>query len=316
VNSLAIIREKAASRRVRLHIEASADLGSIHADPRKVKQIVYNLLSNAVKFAVEGGEVTLHARRAPRAQVGRLTGVWPGRSSPPAECELDEFLELTVTDTGIGIAQAGLVNLFKPFSQIDSGLARKYEGSGLGLAMVKVLAELHGGTVAAESELGTGSRFTVWLPWRGQGDDVSRVAPPPLPTPPVTSSPQRTALVVEDEPAAAELIRLQLEVQGFTVVHAASAEAALVLAVQHPLSLITLDILLPDMDGWDFLARLKELPALRRIPVVIISMTAERTHGFALGAAAIMQKPISRDELHAALGELGLLPRASGNAVA
>ncbi len=315
VSSLSIVREKAALRRVRVKVDVSPDLGSIHADTRKVKQIVYNLLSNAVKFAIEGGEVTVRARHARRADVGRRVRVWPGRSAPLGASEFEDFLELSVTDTGIGISPAGLEELFKPFSQIDSSLARKYEGSGLGLAMVKVLAELHGGTVAAESVLGTGSRFTVWLPYRGDGEDGHVRPPSQAPggaTFPTALAGERIALVVEDDPAAADIVRLQLEAQGFTVALATTAEAGLAIAAERPLSLITLDILLPDMDGWEFLARVKQVPALQRIPVVIISMAADRTHAFALGAAAVMQKPISREELHTALVELGLLPHVDG----
>ena len=130
-------------------------------------------------------------------------------------------------------------------------------------------------------------------------------APEPLPG-------ARTALVVEDDFKSADLIRVQLEAEGFTVLHAASAEAALVLAVQQPLSLITLDIMLPNMDGWEFLSRIKQVPALRRIPVVIISIVADRNKGFALGAAAVMQKPISRQELYESLVDLGLFPARDG----
>ena len=118
--------------------------------------------------------------------------------------------------------------------------------------------------------------------------------------------------MVEDDYQSAELIRLQLEAEGFRVIHAASAEAALAIAVQQPLSLITLDIMLPNMDGWEFLGRIKQVPALNRIPIVIISIVADRNRGFALGAAAIMQKPMSRQELSEALVELGLLPVAMG----
>jgi CheY-like chemotaxis protein len=122
----------------------------------------------------------------------------------------------------------------------------------------------------------------------------------------------RTALVVEDDYKSAELIRVQLEAEGFNVLHAASAEIALQLAVQQPLSLITLDIMLPNMDGWELLTRLKQVPELRRIPVVIISIVADPSRGFSLGAAAVMQKPISRQELYDSLSELGLLPLVDG----
>jgi PAS domain S-box-containing protein len=313
LNSLSIIKEKAATRSIRLTLGAAEDLASLHADARKVKQIVYNLLSNAVKFTTEGGQVTLHARRVPRADVGRLSGSSTSRSFALVENEFAEFLEISVTDNGIGVAPENLGQLFKPFSQIDGGLARKFQGTGLGLAMVKLLAELHGGTVAMESTVGTGSRFTVWLPFRTTAEDVVR---PPITAPRLhrtdASDGTLTALVVEDDSRSAELLRVQLEAQGFKVLHAASAEAALDLASTQALSLITLDIMLPDMDGWEFLTRLKEAPALASIPVVIISIVADRNEGFARGAAAVMQKPISRQDLYGSLIELGLFPLARG----
>ena len=311
-NSLSIIREKAAARHIRLGIDAAEELGSFQADTRKVKQIAYNLLSNAVKFTVEGGQVTLRVGRVPRAEVGRLSGDWVGRTFPLADNEFAEFLKISVTDSGIGISPEGLEHLFKPFSQIDSGLARKYEGTGLGLAMVKLLAELHGGSVAVESAEGQGSCFTVWLPLRAPEEGVrTSIRVPAAPFIEARSG-TRTALVVEDDFKSADLIRVQLTAQGFKVLHAASAEAAMVLAVQQPLSLITVDIMLPNMDGWELLSRLKQVPSLGRIPVVIISIVGDRSKGFAFGAAAVMQKPISRQDLYDGLAELGLVPLSPG----
>ncbi len=308
VSSLSIIREKAATRRIGLVMEVADELGLIQADTRKVKQIVYNLLSNAVKFTHDGGQVTLRAGAVPRADVGQPSGSWTGRSFPLADNEFAEFLKISVTDSGIGISPEGLEHLFTPFSQIDSGLARKFEGTGLGLAMVKLLAELHGGAVAVESAVGEGSCFTVWLPLRAaDAGPLASAKAPALRHIAVAAGP-RNALVVEDDFKSADLIRLHLEAEDFTVLHATSAETALVLAAQQPLSLITLDIMLPNLDGWEFLTRLKQVPALMRIPVVIISIVADRNRGFALGAAAVMQKPMSRQELSEALVELGLLP--------
>jgi len=165
VNSLTIVREKAAARRIHLVLDAEERLGSISVDARKVKQIVYNLLSNAVKFTGDGGTVTLRTARVARDEVGARSA-WPRRRFPLVDNGFEEFLEIGVTDTGIGIAADGLEHLFKPFSQIDSGLGRKFEGTGLGLAMVKLLADLHGGSVAVESKVGEGSQFIVWLPLR------------------------------------------------------------------------------------------------------------------------------------------------------
>ena len=226
-NSLSIVREKAAARHIRLDMDAAEELGSIQADARKVKQIVYNLLSNAVKFTNEGGQVTLRAGRVPRAEVGQLSGSWTGRSFPLADNEFAEFLKISVTDSGIGISPEGLEQLFKPFSQIDSGLARKFEGTGLGLAMVKLLAELHGGAVAVESAVGEGSCFTVWLPLRAPEEGALTSAKAPAAPRIEALAGARTALVVEDDFKSAELIRVQLEAEGFKVLHAASAEAAL-----------------------------------------------------------------------------------------
>src|SRR5688572_28348066 len=208
VNSLTIVREKAAARHIRLALETEDGLGSMMVDARKVKQIVYNLLSNAVKFTADGGQVTLRAAKVPRACVGQLEegANGSGRAFMPSENTFADFLEISVTDTGIGIAAEDLEHLFKPFSQIDSGLARKFEGTGLGLAMVKLLADLHGGSVAVESETGAGSRFTVWLPLRRmEGDGPAAATAATAVTavtaaPAVVSSPQlatdaRTALV-------------------------------------------------------------------------------------------------------------------------
>jgi signal transduction histidine kinase/DNA-binding response OmpR family regulator len=313
VNSLSVVKGKAAARRVNLEMDVADDLGSIWADARKVKQIVYNLLSNAVKFSAERGTVTLRAGCVPRADAGRLTGDWAGRALPLADGAFESFLQISVTDSGIGISPDDLALLFRPFSQIDSGLARRFEGTGLGLAMVKLLAELHGGAVAVESAVGEGSRFTVWLPLRAPETPAraSVAAAPEMHR--ADPSGARTALVVEDDEQSAALIRLHLEAQGLTVVHAVTADDALRLAAQ-PLSLITLDVMLPGTDGWELLGRLKQLPALRHTPIVLISIVADRSRGFALGAAAVMQKPISRDELGAALSDFGLGAAADGPA--
>src|SRR6185436_17603621 len=130
------------------------------------------------KFTAAGGKVTLRADRVSASDVGRLDGVWPARSLPLDATTFSEYLRLSVTDDGIGVAPEGLEHLFKPFSQVDSGLAREFEGTGLGLVMVKLLAALHGGTVAVESAVGEGSRFTVWIPLRDK-DSVEYTPAPP-----------------------------------------------------------------------------------------------------------------------------------------
>jgi PAS domain S-box-containing protein len=316
-NSLSIIREKAAERRIRLELAADADLGHIRVDVRKVKQILYNLLSNAVKFTDDGGHVIMRAAKVAASDVGQPSGTWPSRSFVTRDGESDEFLRISVSDNGIGISENGLESLFQPFTQIDSGLARKFEGTGLGLAMVKLLAELHGGAVTMESAEGEGSVCTVWLPLRAAyaADQPAASVRDDIMAGPVghAGGGVRTALIVEDDLKSAELIRVQLEAEGFTVLHADSAETALTIALEQPLSLITLDIMLPNMDGWEFLAHVKQAPELRRIPVVIISIVADPTKGFSLGAAAVMQKPISRQELFDSLDDIGMLPLRKGD---
>jgi len=306
-NSLTIVREKAAAQRISLELDAAQDLGVCALDLRKTKQIVYNLLSNAVKFSASGGRVTLRARHVPRSAVGALGGTWPVHAFPLAESEYADFVEMSVLDRGIGLSQDDMARLFQAFSQIDSSLARKFEGTGLGLAMVKQLAELHGGTVAVSSAQGEGACFAVWLPLR-RAPEASVVLPPALPAklgrnPEVA---ERVALVIEDDDQAADLVRLLLEAEGFRVVRAVSGEAALVLAAQQELGLITIDIQLPGMDGWEFLGRIRELESLAHVPVVIVSGL---THARAVTpdlALVVLQKPLSRAELKTSMARLGL----------
>src|SRR5687767_9670756 len=312
--SLTIVREKAAAQRVALDLELEAGLGISMLDMRKVKQIAYNLLSNAVKFSAAEGRVTLRARRVPRKAVGTLPGPWPVHAFPLAEHTHADFLEIAVTDAGIGISSQNMEKLFQAFSQIDSSLARRFEGTGLGLAMVKQLAVLHGGTVAVSSAEGKGACFAVWLPVRAPDPAALVVAGAAAAPPQAVASPrrpaaparERAALVVEDDDKSAELIGLLLQAEGFSVLRAVSAESGLAMAGQQPLSLIAVDLQLPGLNGWDFLRKLRENSALAGVPVVVTSGLEVANLGLRRGAAAVLQKPISRAQLKAALATLGL----------
>ena len=304
-NSLSIVKEKAAAQRISLVLESDEDLEAPVLDTRKTKQIIYNLLSNAVKFSAVGGQVTLRVKRVPRACVGVLPGVWPVHSFPLAENEFEEFVEISVSDSGIGISKADMEKLFQAFSQIDSSLARKFEGTGLGLAMVKLLAELHGGSVAVASLEGKGACFAAWLPLRRSGQ-LDLMAANEDPHSPAAKQRERVALVVEDDDLAADLVRLLLEAEGFTVLRATNGESALLVAPQQDLSLITLDIELPGIDGWEFLDRLRENDALAQVPVVVVSGRDFDSIALTHGAAAVLQKPISRAQLKSSLASLGL----------
>jgi CheY-like chemotaxis protein len=306
--SLTIVRERAAAKRISLELEICDGLGVPRLDMRKTKQIVYNLLSNAVKFCADGGRVTLRVKRVPRSTVGTHPGAWPAHNFPLADNEHTEFLEISVTDTGIGISKGRMANLFHAFSQIGSSPAPRPEGTGLGLAMVKQLAELHGGAVAVASAEGEGSRFAAWLPLRTPAESVV-----PLPridgATAVTAadSGKRIALVIDDDDRVADLIRLLLEAEGFAVLRALNAEDALCMAPEQALSLITLDLQMYGMNGWQFLQKIRENSVLYSVPVMIISGQPVGDLAIARGAAAVLQKPIGRAQLKASLAGLGLL---------
>jgi signal transduction histidine kinase/DNA-binding response OmpR family regulator len=304
--SLSIIRERALAHRIHLLIDAPENLGTAWLDPRKVKQIIYNLLSNAVKFTPENGSVTLTASRRSREEVTAHTDTRPEMHSGFTS-EAAEFIEIAVTDTGIGIAETDLARLFQPFVQLDSSLSRRFDGTGLGLVMVKKLIDLHGGAVSVASVQDQGSTFTVWLPYR-EAPSFAAAEPDIVMAAHPSAAQSPLVLIIEDEYRAADLIRLQLERAGCRTTSAPSAEIALeMLRGDCKPDLITLDILLPGMDGWDFLSRLKLEATLAHIPVVIVSIVADGSKGLALGAADVLQKPITADELLAALGKLGFV---------
>lgn len=323
--STMIVREKAAAHRIRLETRLDQTLGSLLADERKVKQIVYNLLSNAIKFTPEGGTVTLWARRCARPEVG-FDEAMPSRLLPLPAGEDREFVEIAIEDSGLGILEKDLPRLYQPFMQLDSAISRSHAGTGLGLSLVRSLAELHGGTVGVASLPGTGSRFCVWLPYREAVELSSRTrsgiqdpadtglrvpessAEPALPAMTNEDAHVRPplALVIEDDDQVADLIAAQLHQEGFQVMRSATGEEALVRAAKRRPQLITLDIFLPAMDGWEFLRCLKADQRLADTPVVIISVATGLQRGLALGARRVLQKPFLKEELVAALA--GLMP--------
>jgi signal transduction histidine kinase/DNA-binding response OmpR family regulator/CHASE3 domain sensor protein len=311
--AMSVLRERAQSARVRFNVSCPPGLGRLCIDPRKTKQLIYNLVSNALKFTPEGGSVTLALERVPAERVQSVQAAPDTRVFPPIGAVHEQYLELRVTDTGIGIAPDDLQQLFQAFVQIDSSLSRQYAGTGLGLTMVRRLAELHGGGLMVRSTEGAGSVFVVWLPWREAKPEL-----PPSPAaqqapadgraghPRAPAKASELVLVVEDDPRAANLMRLQLESSGYTVEFATTAEEGLSRAAELRPSALVLDIVLPGMDGWDMLARLKEREDTSHIPVVIVSITDEAQRGFALGAAQVLVKPVTQSDLLAALTAAGL----------
>lgn len=304
-DSLLVVADKARGKRVRLLTELSPSLHEdVKADPRRVRQILHNLLSNAVKFTPAEGSVTVQMARVPRDRAAHVVpGFATGRRTPLPPGDFHEFVELSVRDTGIGMRAQDLDLLFLPFSQVASPESRTQEGTGLGLAMVRRLAELHGGAVAVSSEVGKGSRFTVWLPIHASqpiSENLEQLQMPQLTL-------RSTALIIEDDDRAATMMRLQLESLGFQTRRAVSAEDALTLSEQFVPELITLDIRLPGMDGWEFLQRMKTIPRWAQVPVVVVSVEGDgRMLGYSMGVSLVLQKPLSMDDLKRGLEHLGM----------
>jgi signal transduction histidine kinase/DNA-binding response OmpR family regulator len=277
-NGLTMVRERASRHGITLGLSVDPDIGIVEADERKVKQVVVNLLSNAVKFTPDGGRVDVAARLA-TAEV-----------------------QVAIRDTGIGIAPADQERIFEAFQQAGRGPRGTQEGTGLGLTLSRRFVELHGGRIWLESQVGVGSTFTFTLPLRGRVEAVDRTAPaPPARDAARLEGTGPTVLVVEDDRYAIDLLTLYLSGAGFRVAVAHDGDEGLALAHGlHPAA-ITLDILLPRLDGWDFLVRAKADPAIADIPVIIVSILDARGRGLALGAADYLVKPAGPDDVLAAL---------------
>ncbi len=276
--SLKLIRQMAQARRQEVGYSLKPLDLRLMADNRRLKQMLVNLLSNAVKFTPEGGALGLEVEGDRQQQVVRFT-VW---------------------DKGIGIAARDFPKLFQTFVQLDSSLSRQYSGTGLGLALVRRMTEMHGGGVAVESEPGQGSRFTILLPWR-------------LPSDPMSTSQSGThrarlpisalgrALTVEDSPATAEQLTGYLTDLGVANVVYPRAEGAVEQAAELQPGVILLDLFLPDYSGWNVLAQLKADSRTRHIPVVIVSVLDDRLRASEWGANDHLVKPVARAELQQAL---------------
>jgi adenylate cyclase len=251
-----------------LVVEAEGELGTATVDPMRLRQILLNLLSNACKFTKDG-EVALRVRK-----------VADGRS----------WIEFAVSDTGIGMTVEQQAKLFEEFSQADALTTRHFGGTGLGLAITRKLARLMGGDVTVASEPGKGSVFTVRLP--GNTVSLARTF--------VEGNRRPHAdcvLVIDDDATARELLTDRLKAEGFSVVSASGGLEGLKLAKELRPSVITLDVLMPDLDGWSVLAALRQDSELAEIPVIMVTILDQHRRAVALGAAGYLTKPIDRDRL-------------------
>ncbi|MEY4674113.1 MAG: hypothetical protein RL148_1897 [Planctomycetota bacterium] len=260
----------------RLVIEAGSGIGKIRADLTKVRQSLFNLLSNAAKFTKDG-TITLKT--------------WVSA----------DRIHFAVTDTGIGIPADKLDLVFEEFTQADSSTTRNYGGTGLGLAISRRFCRMMGGDITVQSVVGKGSTFTIELPLRVDVREALReasveTAATPAGEPVVTKT-GAAVLVIDDDPDARQLLQRTLEREGFVVFTAASGEDGMELARVIRPALITLDVMMPGMDGWSVLRALKADPGLRPIPVVMVTIVGEADTGFALGATDYMTKPVDRAHL-------------------
>ncbi|MBF0480639.1 MAG: PAS domain S-box protein, partial [Desulfovibrionaceae bacterium] len=301
-DSLSIVLEKAAEHRLDLRCEPGKDLGVLHADGRKVKQILFNLLSNAVKFTPEGGSVRLSAEAVDRPRAARPLPA--GMRTALPDSGHDRFIEISVTDSGIGIPAEGMTRLFEPFTQLESSLSRTQEGTGLGLAMVRMLAELHGGGVGVQSEEGKGSTFFAWLPY-GLGQFPAEESGQSWEESPDPGE-QTRAFVVEAEDHLAKAVLQQLTAEGIHGLRATSYINALAAARDFKPQVMLLDVQSPQGDVWEFLDRIKTVPDLARTPVILMSLATNQNQYLALGVFRVLQKPVSPEELGQALQALDL----------
>ena len=268
-----------------LVVRGDVDLGMIHADVTRVRQILFNLLSNATKFT-EQGTVSLDARR-----VDDDSGAW---------------VHFRITDTGIGMTEEQVNKLFQAFTQADATTSRKYGGTGLGLVISRRLARMMGGDVTVESEPGVGSTFTIELP---VGERAVKKAPDPddhSAAATVAEEVQRRGgdlvLVIDDDDDWLDLMRRNLGKHGFRVATANDGDEGIRLARQLSPAVITLDVLMPRVDGWAVLAALKADADLADIPVIMVTTVRDQDMGRALGASDYLSKPVDPRRLTAVLG--------------
>jgi PAS domain S-box-containing protein len=263
-----------------LQVACDGDPGSMRADLTKVRQVLFNLLSNASKFT-ERGNITLGVARHPSAA-----------SNGPA----DDWITFAVTDTGIGMTPEQLDRLFREFSQADTSTTRKYGGTGLGLAISKRFAQMMGGDVTVESEVGRGSTFTVRLPAEPV-EHHEEAAALPAPLRELARAEASTVLVIDDDPAVHDLLQRLLGKEGFRLESALDGQQGLRLARDLEPDAILLDVMMPGLDGWAVLSALKADPDLAEIPVVMLTFVQDQELGYALGAAEYLTKPVDRSRL-------------------
>ncbi len=285
----------ASRRRIHIATELEPGLPVIVVDPPRIKQVLYNLLSSAVKFSRDGGEVTLRVSSAEPAESGL-----PGRG-----------ICIEVVDRGIGIRSDDQQLIFEEFRQVDGGSTRNMGGTGLGLALVKRFAEMHGGRVEVESEPDQGSLFRVLLPVDASAASNRRESGDPISfnftraeVREAFLEASRTVLVAEDDDVFFRGLAGDLEAAGYRVVRARNGDEVVDLALAENPVAISLDLVLPGRDGWEVLKELKSDSRTAGVPVIIVSLIENHELGFALGADDYFQKPLDRERFLGRMREL------------
>jgi CheY-like chemotaxis protein len=291
-SSLAFVRQQALKKRIQLETKLQTNLPNLNIDERRIRQVLINLLSNAVKFTPEGGRITLevsYTRASPLVE-----NIQPSH-------ETTNYLRIDVIDTGIGIDPQNIGKLFQPFIQIDSALNRQYQGTGLGLALVKSIVEMHGGKVELTSQVGVGSCFTVLLP-------CTETARPPSSAKSLTSldesieSKQESYLILiaEDNEANIMTVSSYLKAKGYQILLASNGEEAIALAQSAKPDLILMDIQMPIMDGLEAIKRIRQIPSLVNLPIIALTalaMEPDCDRCLEAGANDYLSKPVKLKQL-------------------
>ncbi|MEA5480111.1 GAF domain-containing protein [Pseudanabaena galeata UHCC 0370] len=300
-SSLTFIRQQAVKKSIQLETKLSPNLPELIVDERRIRQVLINLLNNAVKFTSEGGCITLEASCQPLSV--EMQKAWGSGNLP--ESDFTRYIHIAIRDTGIGIAPENISKLFQPFIQIDSALNRQYQGTGLGLALVKRIVEMHGGKVMLSSVLGSGSCFTVILPcaelaspsvavaMEYQAEDLSCESVQTQQAAPVI-------LLVEDNEANIITISSYLTAKGYLIVLANNGEEAIALAQSANPDLILMDIQMPVMDGLEATKQIRQIPSLDHVPIIAITALAmdnDVERCLAAGANDYLSKPIKLRQL-------------------
>lgn len=287
--SLSFVRQQALKKKIQLRTDLPDSLPDIVVDERRLNQVLINLLSNAVKFTPTGGQVTL--------KVERLDPIEPLPKAPI------KTIRFAVIDTGIGIAPSNRHKLFRPFVQIDGALNRRQMGTGLGLALVKRIVQLHGGQVDVTSEVGVGSCFIVELPCDNSCAIDTLAASSPTSTPeaslPTLSQPP-LILLAEDNEANLSTLSSYLQAKGYQLTLAKTGREAVEQARSRPPDLILMDIQMPEMDGLAAIRQIRQLSDLASVPIIALTalaMTGDRDRCIAAGANDYMSKPVKLREL-------------------